>query len=334
MKNIVPFLLLLAVAPATGSALFDQDSVLEATLRGPLSTVIADDDDRNEQAFQFSIDDRTFNVAVRVRGNSRVVACAFPPLRLNFRASELDGTLFEGADKLKLVTHCRNGSKRMQDGVLNEYAAYRAFNTITDRSYRVRLLRLRYDDTDGKQRNLDENHFGFLIESDDQIADRLGGEVASIPALRFSELDMAQTARMSVFQYLIGNKDWSFVAAENDEICCHNLDLVRVEGRLVPIPYDFDLAAMTRAGYRISGLNVSKRREYSGYCRTSAEALAVAVDHIHEREPQILEAVADVPAIDEKSRERRLDFVRGYFDEAQDRTALLKKFERRCGGRR
>ena len=335
MNRIACLLILLAAIPAAGATLFDEDSVLEITLRGPLSSVIADKRRREERSFTFIAGGRSFDVAVRIRGNSRVTACAFPPLRLDFEPQELAGSPLEGEDKLKLVTHCRNRSERAQDAVLNEFAAYRIFNLLSERSYRVRLLRIRYEDTDGKQSSPEIPPYGFLIESDVGLARRLGGTVEKIDGLRFSELDMEQAATISIFQYLIGNKDWSFVKAENDDSCCHNLDLLRVNGALVPLPYDFDLAAMTRARYRHSArLNLSTRREYSGYCRTPTDALAAALERARQRQAQILSALAAVPALDESSRERRVAFVEEFFAEADDPGALLNQFARDCVGSR
>ena len=335
MNRFVLFVALLTASPVSGSTLFEEDSVLDVTLRGPLSTVIADKRDRAEQAFSLSLNGTTYSVAIRIRGNSRVRACPFPPLRLSFRESSLGGTDLDGERTLKLVTHCRNGSERSQDSVLNEYAAYRVFQLISANSYRVRLLSIRYEDTDGKQARLQGPHYGFLIESDRSLAKRLGGTVAEVEAIRFADLDNRQTALVSIFQYFIGNNDWSLVTSENDDVCCHNIDLLRLGDKLVPIPYDFDLAALTRANYRMAGrMNVSKRREYSGYCRVSTDSLGQAVDYVQQLRDRVLDTMRQVPALNERTRERRVEFSAAYFEEAGERERLLAGFERNCIGSR
>ena len=334
LRKIALVLALLTTSPTFGSPLFDDNSILEVTLSGPLSTLIKQKRNREQYPFTLTIDAASVDVAVRIRGNTRVAVCRFPPLRLNFTASGPDGTPFAGEDKLKLVTHCQNGSEKSQDSVFNEFTAYRMFNLISDRSYRVRLLRIRYEDTDGKQRKLEEPHYGFLIESDEGLARRLGGIVAKVESIRFSNLDVRQTARMNVFQYLIGNKDWSFVTSSNDDACCHNIDLLDINGTLVPIPYDFDLAALTRAKYNARNkLNQSFSRKYSGYCRTPADMLGQAIDHIQPLRDEILTTVLHVPALNNNTLERRATFVASYFEEATGKAALLAKFERDCIGR-
>ena len=335
MRVALLSLVLFATAPALGSSLFDDSSVLEVTLSGPLSSIIRQKPDREEHPFTLAVDGASFDVLVRLRGNSRIELCRFPPLRLKFRGSGHDGTPFTGQDKLKLVTHCQNGSISSQDSVLNEFTAYRIFNLVSDRSYRVRLLKIRYQDTDDRQRKLEEPHFGFLIESDDELAKRLGGTVADVSSIRFSGLDLRQAARMSIFQYVIGNSDWSFVAPENDEKCCHNLDLLEVGGSLVPIPYDFDLALLTRPRYRNRpGLNHSNRRKYGGYCRSPVDTLDEALTHIQALRERIAAAVLDVPALDADSGARRAATVAAFFEEADSKTDLLAKFERDCVGSR
>ena len=323
------------MSPAIGNTVFDDDSILEVTLSGPLTTLIRNKSDRREYAFTLATGDASVDLTVRIRGNSRVEACRFPPLRLNFAASGPDAARVAGNDRVKLVTHCRNGERRTQDAVLNEYAVYHTFNLISDHSYRVRLLRIRYVDTDGKQRKLDEPHYGFLIESDAGLARRLGGKVAKMEGIRFGDLDPQQTARMAVFQYLVGNKDWSFVTAHNDNRCCHNVDLLEIGKTLYPVPYDFDLAALTRASYPgRSDLNVSTGRTYTGYCKTPQESLDLAVDHVQQLRELILEELLRLPALDPAAVQRRTRFAAGYFEEAADKPAMLAKFNRSCIGSR
>ena len=141
-------LLLTAVRPAAGQPLFGESGVLDVELAGPLGTLFADKHEpvREERAFTLATEGRELPIRVRIRGKSRVQLCTFPPLRLNFSGSDTADTAFDGQEKLKLVTHCRR-SRYSQTDVLEEYAAYRIFNLLSDRSLRVRLLRIRYSDT-------------------------------------------------------------------------------------------------------------------------------------------------------------------------------------------
>ena len=93
------------------------------------------------------------DVGIRARGRFRRNrdVCSFTPLRLNFKKETTRKTLFTRTDKIKLVTHCRDKSERYSQGVLREYLAYRILNTMTDKSFRVRLLQVRYVDSESKE---------------------------------------------------------------------------------------------------------------------------------------------------------------------------------------
>ena len=94
------------------------------------------------------------HLKVRLRGNFRkmLINCNFPPIRLNFSKEEGAGTLFDGQDKLKLVTHCQDREAAYEQYVLLEYLIYKMYNQLTDLSFRVRLVEMTYEDTSGKRK--------------------------------------------------------------------------------------------------------------------------------------------------------------------------------------
>ena len=100
-------------------------------------------------------------IQVRARGNFRYKFCDFPPLNLNFRRSQLEGTLFENQNKLKLVGHCKI-TRRYEQSVLREYLAYRLLNAMTDLSFRVRLLEVTWVDSDERRGRMVRS--AFLID--------------------------------------------------------------------------------------------------------------------------------------------------------------------------
>jgi len=117
-------------------------------------------------------------------------------LRLDFSARASESTLFAGRDRLKLVTHCNNRS-RDADNVIDEYLAYRIFNTISALSYRVRLLRIHYVDTE-RIGDAALQRWGFLVESDEDLAARTGVTIADIAAIPYSRVNHEQAALMYV----------------------------------------------------------------------------------------------------------------------------------------
>jgi len=333
------FLLWLCASPllcsvASGASLFEDDGVVEVTLSGPIHRMANSRRNRDEYSFILNHDGEDMDVEVRIRGHSRVRLCDLPPLRLNFPQVDLAGGTFAGLNKVKMVTHCHRSKLRAEDSMLNEYAVYRLFNLVSSKSYRVRLLRVTYVDTDGKTRGLDDPHYAFVIEPKKDLAARLEGEVLEAAGVLYSRLDRGQTALMNVFQYMIGNSDWSFVTAEDEAACCHNVDLIDRDDTWYPIPYDFDLSGFVDAVYdRSIRTNKTNRREYGGYCRSSIDSVAAALDTITKLKEEIYALADAVHSLNMNTREQRLAYLREFFEAAADRERLLDEFERSCVGR-
>lgn len=266
---LVSWIIGLASCTAQASALFQSDDVLHVTLAGPISTLVENMDSKDELPFVLTADGVDHAVAVRNRGNSRLRVCEFPPLRLDFVRDATAGTVFEGQNKLKLVTHCRNYDRGEQD-MLEEFLAYRLFNALTDASFRVRLLRIRYVDTGGRLEEGAAVRYGFVLEPEDQLAARLGGRPAAITGVPKRRHDVEQASLLYLFQFMIGNTDWGFVKADYDDDCCHNVALIDVDNVIHTIPYDFDLAGLVNARYARPDpalrIKTVRQRLYRGLC--------------------------------------------------------------------
>ncbi|MBT8048252.1 MAG: hypothetical protein HKN57_06815 [Xanthomonadales bacterium] len=323
------------VWPAMAMAgLFDETEVIEISLSGPVSSILDDTEHRKERPFVLGVDGREIEILARVRGKSRARVCKFPPIRLNFSESDAQQTVFGGQGKLKVVTHCRNNSQGSTN-VLEEYLIYRMFNVLTDISFRARLLHIEYNDTDGKLHEDASPNYGFLIESGKQVENRTGGEWVKLPAIAQSRLAQQHAGIVFVFQYLIGNTDWSFVLAEDSKACCHNGDLLELESRLYYVPYDFDLAGLVDAPYAKPdpsiGIRSVTQRRYRGYCIEN-EPVAAALRLVNSKKAEILEILQELPDYSDKSMKKSVKFLEGFFKKAGDEERLLKTFEKRCLG--
>ena len=334
IHKLLYFVIAVIVVDAGASPLFDDDAVLQVELSGPLALLIASKKERIEHPFVLSANGVEHKVKVRVRGKSRTRTrvCDFPPLRINFIQEETKQTVFAGQDKLKLVTHCRKSDVAQIDA-LEEFAAYRIFNLISNISYKVRLLRVTYRDIDGQQEGNLLERYGFLIESGRGLADRTGGQPANVTGVTLHSLDDEQAAAMYVFQYLIGNTDWSLVMTEGDDTCCHNGDIFDIRSSLYYVPYDFDLAGLVNARYAYPDPSLRIRRVtqrlYRGFC-TSRETLATALGAIKARRSIILGVLTNIPGLSDKDIESSANYLKRFFDIAKDEEKLLGSFERQC----
>lgn len=330
--RFVAVLTAFAWANLGATPLFDDDSVLDVTLSGPLGTTFANTEDRTERVFRMKAEGVEHEVKVRLRGRSRLRVCEFPPLRLNLRRADTDQTVFEGQDKLKLVTHCRNKDYAEQD-MLEEYAAYRIFNALTDISYRVRLMRFSYEDTDGQLSPKGRHRFGFVLETAAQLAARTGTTPVTLRGVPKQRHDVDQAALVYVYQYLVANTDWGLVKADDADGCCHNVDLFERDNLVVTVPYDLDLSGLVNAKYAHPDhlLRIKKvtHRLYRGLC-TERAVLSAAIDRVVSKEADVLQVLQEVPGLTVRNRESAVRFVNQFFEKARDKDKLISNFERRC----
>ena len=320
----------LSLSPLHATSLFDDSAVLDARLEGPLRELMSDTDSRKQLPFLLRVDGTPHTIKVRLRGKSRLRVCDFLPMRLNFMKSAVEGTLFEGQDKLKLVVPCHT-SDRAEKNLIEEYAVYRMFNLVTPASYRVRLLRVTFIDTghDGENEQL----HAFLVEPSAEMAARLGGRESRVPAVALTRLDADHMALVYVFQYLVGNVDWSLVSSTDEKSCCHNGTLVETDADLVYVPFDFDLSGFVDAPYAFPppDLRIDRvtQRRYRGFC-TEKETLGKALDTVVSKRQDIASLIDALPVLSDRNKRSRISYLDQFFRAAAKEDKLLERFEKRC----
>ncbi len=321
---------LLALSPTSAAPLFEELAVVDAILEGPLADVMSDTDSRKELPFVLRVDGEEHAVKVRLRGKSRLRVCDFLPLRLNFRKSEVGGTLFADQDKLKLVVPCR-ALERSEKNLIEEYAVYRIFNLLTPASYRVRLMQMTFKDS-GSTKG-DERLHTFALEPSGQLAARLDGRESELSEVALSWLDADHMALVYVFQYLVSNVDWSLVRPDGEEACCHNGTLVETEDDILYIPYDFDLSGFVDAPYAFPPpeLRVDRvtQRRYRGFC-TERARLERALETIVSKRQDIVALIESLPVLTAKDKDRRIGYLDRFFKAAGNKERMLGRFENSC----
>lgn len=324
-----------ATAPPPGEnpPLFASDEVLELTLVADFEQL---DDDRAEEnperpaRLQLTGADGAvieLPLDVRTRGGFRLrpSTCDFPNLRLDFDARpQAANTVFAGQNDIKLVAHCRD-SDEYEQNTLEEYLAYRLYNLLTEESLRVRLARMTYRDVN--DRGDPVTRYGFLIEDVDMLAARLGGLHLEVSGADPRELDGPSSVRVELFEYMIGNTDFSIVNF-------HNAEVIRLpDGTYHPVPYDFDFAGLVDAPYAMpsSILNTRSVRErvYRGFCRP-----AVDMDSLFEsflaRRDAFARTIRAQPQLEPERAERAIRYLDEFFSTIESPRARRSLIERRC----
>ena len=321
--------------------LFVGNDALDVTIEAPFTRIMRErstEEDLPAILTYKDIDGGTVSLEIGVRNRGKYRQqwriCPFAPLRLNFRKSGVKDTLFATVDKIKLVTHCRSGRDSYQQAVLREYLAYRILNIITDYSYRVRLLRIQYVDTQDGGTNPD--NFGFLIEHRDQLADRIGVAIRDLEFVRVADLESANTNLGSLFQYLIGNTDFSPTAGAEGESCCHNYTLFGQEtGKIFAIPYDFDMSGWVNATYATPNpelpIRSVRQRLYRGRCANNAQ-LAASVRAFQDKRPEIFGLVTESEHLESSVKKQLTRYLNDFYKIIDNPKTVESRLTARCMG--
>jgi hypothetical protein len=273
--------------------------------------------------------DVTVPLRVRVRGRSRAAECDFPPLRLNFRKPDVVDTVFDGQDRLKLVTHCKTTAS-YDEYLRLEYLIYRVQALVTPYSLRARPIEAHYVDS-GRDRDAG-NRPAILLEDEERFGERQGMTMFEGTRVDRTRYDAETLAIFDVFQYLIGNTDWSAIDGPGEEQCCHNVTpYVREDGTMIPVAYDFDSAGLVNAPHalpneRLPIRNV-RQRLYRGQCR-SADELAPIFARFEQQRSAILALFTEESGLDAGDAESARDYIEDFYavlaDDEQRERAFFK----------
>ncbi len=285
--NVVPT----KIVPAP--AFFESHDPVEVTLTANIGKLRSDKDSnppwRAATLSYRGLDGNAVTVPLRARtrGFWRLKTCEFPPLRLNFAGVTSKGSIFDKLDKPKLVSYCRDidGYERY---ILQEFQLYRIYRLLTPMSHNARLLKVTYADSGtGKVR---ATRYGFVIEEPNALAARLGGKIKEAKGATAGDLDPYQDALMGVFQYMIGNTDFSVAGLHNVELFFPD------DGNVMPIAYDFDFAGAVNARYAAPDVKLNLRnvrqRLFRGYC-TDDDSYAKVFALFKEKKAEIYALYGD-----------------------------------------
>ena len=320
---------------ASGTSLFIEDWPLEMDLFLDLKDLCRKGDRSICQdvsaRLSYSLDgqqNQDIPVQVRTRGTWRLRRdiCRVPLLFLIFPEDQTEGTLFAGQDMLPLTTHCSsNRYGRDTDYVLKEYLAYRIYQLLSEKSVRVRLVYIRYRKP--AEKKLPDGHYGFLNEHFLSVAARNGVELWKPESFDPTQLKPIEMATMELFQYMIGNTDFSALAQ-------HNIILLRApDGRVTPLPYDFDLSGLVDADYAGPppglGLYSVRQRRYRGFCHPGLDWDAL-FQKFRDRKMQVFELLESTPGLSEKAQNSTLYYLKKFYDILDSPKKRQKKIVDSC----
>ena len=265
---------------------------------------------------------------VKCRGITRLSICSFPPLMLNFHMNDSVDGQFSQVDKIKMVTHCSAGG---EDYLLKEYLVYKLYNVLTDYSFRVRLLRVNYINTFKESKPI--RTFAFVIEPKESLCKRLNA-VEVKTNMNITQKDIRQDVmdRMAIFQYMIGNTDWTFPVFHNNVLIMSRGDLDGL-GSGIAVAYDFDYSGLVNTSYAVPAeqlkLNSVLERRYIGICR-SEETFINDLKEFADKKEDFYRVINEFQYLSPKIKKQMISYLDGFYKGFDKRNSIVNKLLNEC----
>ncbi len=313
--------------------LFENDDLLEITIRFDLSTYFRTKPKKEYLKANLTIhisdtDSINKDIRLRTRGIWRNSNCRYPPIELNFKKVDFGYSDLDSISKLKLVTECSSGSEN-RNYLLKEYLIYKMFSVFTDTCFRVRLLSVNYIDTENKRKPLKQ--YGFFIEPMEMLTTRTNSIEIKSPSLTQKNIYPYLMDRMAIFNYMIGNFDWSVPGQHNVKVI--KPLIIDPSGLGISIPYDFDWTGMVNASYAIPDENIGteniRERYYTGICRTR-ETFEKDLEIFAEKKDEFYSIINDFPYLNKKEKRDVTRYLDTFFNQLSGKSVLPGIFLNSC----
>lgn len=310
--------------------LFENDELLEITLNGNIRELLNDrSEDSKYHSLHLSYKNEDSNkitlpVKMKTRGNFRRLKknCIYPPLFINFSKSDsLKASVFRKQNKLKLVMPCRT-----DDYVIREWLVYKLYNLLTPNSLRARLVTVKLEDTQNKKTT--SSFYGILLEDEDDMAER-NGLICVNKKVQFEQTDRNAFLTMTVFEYLIGNTDWSVQYQ-------HNIKLIAKDSNAIPVtvPYDFDHAGIVNAPYALPAEELElasvRQRLYRGLCIKDMQEFNSVITLYNNHKKDIYSTYTNCALLDKKYIKSTVGYLDEFYETINNPAAVKKQFRAPC----
>ena len=272
-------------------------------------------------------DSITQDIKVKARGFFRCDFCSFPPLMMKFKNKDNETIQVEGKT-LKLVTHCQQ-TPRFDQYVMKEYLAYKLLNNLdSNYSFKTRLVRIHYVDVN-KSRVV-YTAYGILIENETMLARRNNAVIIKSDLFTPKDLNAVALNRMALFNYMIGNTDWSVQMQHNIKIL---MSFDTPNGKAIPVLYDFDYSGLVDTYYAVPfeelPIKSVVERYYQGVCM-SADGLKPLVDEFAGLKNRMLGTIQDFPYLSKNDKKQAEAYIQSFYAMYKNQNYLISQLNSTC----
>jgi len=311
--------------------LFKNDEILNLSLRFDLTEYMRKKpkDEYLKAILTYHINEKDSinkEIKLKSRGVARNNICNFPPLSLNFKKAGFEKDDLKNIGKIKMVTHCNSGN---EEYLFKEYLIYKLYNVLTEYSFKVRLVNVDYISTGKKPKTI--KSYAFLIEPLDMLTERTHSNPVEALSVTQKNIIPEMMDRMAMFNYMIGNTDWS-VAGQHNAKVISIMDLSH-PGMGGVVPYDFDYAGLVDAHYAVPteglGLKSVLERRYLGDCRSDDEFRAI-LKQFSEKKSEFYKIINDFAYLTEKSKQKMTAYLDEFYSDLEKNDILLSNLRKEC----
>ncbi len=269
---------------------------------------------------------REVTVDVKPKGRSRRKICDIPPIKVRFPREFLVANGFQPIQALEMVVICKD-EPGYEQYVLREYAAYRLYNILTDKSLRTQLVKLKFKTTDEQEKSAEG--FAFFIEPFEEMAQRLHSQILKPTRISPKGLQPREFDVLSLFEFMIGNTDWYVYNR-------HNIAVAHIQGDSLPIgvPYDFDYSGFAHTSYSLPAerLKISNvtTRYFLGLCRRP-EDWEPTLKLFQSKKPELIGFCKQFPHFDKESRQYTTGYLEDFFDLLDNPKKVEEQIVEHCG---
>jgi len=311
--------------------LFTKDDILNLTLRFDLTNYKRK---KPKEEYMNAIltyhlsekDSINKEIRLKSRGEFRNGYCDLPPIRLNFSKTEFQKDDLNKIDKLKMVTHCKYGN---EEYLFKEYLIYKLYNVLTDYSFRVRLVRAEYINTYKKSKPI--KTFAFFIEPVEILGERINSLPVEALNLSQKQIIPEMMDRMAIFNYMIGNTDWSVPNHHNCKI--FSTLTYNTSGLGLIVPYDFDYSGLVDADYAVpyEGLGIESvlERRYVGICRTE-DVFINALKEFSDKKEEFYKVINNFTLLNEKEKTKMTRYLDSFYAGFDKRNSIVTDILNGC----
>ncbi len=181
-------------------------------------------------------------------------------------------------------------------------------------------MHVNYNDTKGKVKPWTQ--YAFFIEDIDDMAKRNKCRKKEEVNYAHHNLDRNHAAFVYLFQYMIGNTDWSMPFYHNIKLIVDRKDTM---SRPYPVAYDFDMTGLVNPPYGGGNPELGQEkltdRLYRGYHRSFEEIEAVAKIFC-QKEEAIYSLINNFTLLSNKNKNDMLAFIGDFFTQVKNKKRL------------